>query len=49
MWPAFVEGPAGWEIVFNEAPRQDCLDHIERSMTDMRPKSLVDAMAGNGV
>ncbi|MFE0491031.1 MULTISPECIES: MbtH family protein [Streptomyces] len=44
LWPTFVDVPDGWEPVFGEAPRQACLDHIEENWTDMRPKSLVDAM-----
>jgi MbtH protein len=44
LWPTFVDVPDGWESVFGEAPRQACLDHIEENWTDMRPKSLVDAM-----
>ncbi|MEU1618656.1 MbtH family protein [Streptomyces sp. NPDC005722] len=47
LWPTFVDVPEGWEIAFGEASRQDCLDYIERTWTDMRPKSLVDAMGGN--
>ncbi|MEU8458170.1 MbtH family protein [Streptomyces griseoaurantiacus] len=44
LWPTFVDVPDGWESVFGEASRQACLDHIEANWTDMRPKSLVDAM-----
>lgn len=47
LWPTFIEVPQGWEIAFDEASRQDCLDFIERTWTDMRPKSLVDAMGSN--
>lgn len=47
LWPAFVDVPGGWEITFGEASRQDCLDYVERTWTDMRPQSLVDAMGGN--
>lgn len=47
LWPTFVDVPEGWEIAFGEASRQDCLDYVERTWTDMRPKSLVDAMGGN--
>ncbi|AWW35500.1 MbtH family protein [Streptomyces cadmiisoli] len=47
LWPTFVDLPGGWEIAFGEAPRQDCLEYVERTWTDMRPKSLVDAMGGN--
>ncbi|MDH6144072.1 MULTISPECIES: MbtH family protein [Kitasatospora] len=45
LWPVFAEVPAGWQKVFGEAARQDCLDYIEQNWTDMRPKSLIEAMA----
>lgn len=49
LWPTFVDAPDGWETVFGEAAREACLDFIERTWTDMRPQSLVDAMnAGSG-
>ncbi|MFD3312013.1 MbtH family protein [Streptomyces sp. NPDC058694] len=52
LWPTFVDVPNGWESVFGEAARQECLDFIEKTWTDMRPKSLIDAMnaglAGSG-
>ncbi|MEU8927917.1 MULTISPECIES: MbtH family protein [unclassified Kitasatospora] len=44
LWPVFTEIPAGWQQVFGEAGRQECLDYIENSWTDMRPKSLISAM-----
>lgn len=44
LWPVFVEVPAGWDKVFGETGRQECLDYIESSWTDMRPKSLIAAM-----
>lgn len=44
LWPHFIAVPDGWRVVFGEASRQDCLDHVERTWTDMRPKSLIDAM-----
>ncbi|WP_228561783.1 MbtH family protein [Catenulispora rubra] len=45
LWPAFIEVPVGWTSVFGEAARQECLDYIEANWTDMRPKSLIAAMA----
>lgn len=42
LWPEFAAVPAGWEIVFGVASRQECLDFIERSWTDMRPAVLQD-------
>jgi MbtH protein len=44
LWPTFVDVPGGWELVFGEAARQECLDFIEKTWTDMRPKSLINAM-----
>ncbi|MGW3045786.1 MbtH family protein [Kitasatospora sp. NPDC001159] len=45
LWPAFAEVPAGWDTVFGTAGRAACLEHIEQHWTDMRPQSLVAAMA----
>lgn len=44
LWPIFVDVPDGWTTVFGEAPRGECLEYIEKSWTDMRPKSLIEAM-----
>jgi len=49
LWPTFVDVPAGWEVVFGEASRADCLEHVEKSWTDMRPKSLIKAMEEDSV
>ncbi|MEU4178881.1 MbtH family protein [Streptomyces sp. NPDC026589] len=40
LWPAFVEVPAGWNVVVSDSTRQTCLDHIEKNWTDLRPASL---------
>lgn len=45
LWPTFAEVPAGWNRVHGPETRQSCLDYIDEQWTDMRPKSLVDAMA----
>jgi MbtH protein len=47
LWPIFAEVPEGWEVIFGEAQRQECLDFIEKSWTDMRPNSLIAAMESN--
>ena len=47
LWPVFVDVPDGWNAVFGEAGREECLDYIEKSWTDMRPKSLIAAMEKN--
>jgi MbtH protein len=44
LWPAFIEVPAGWTVVHGEDSRAACLDYVERNWTDMRPRSLVEAM-----
>lgn len=44
LWPTFVPVPAGWTVAHGPDTRQDCLDHIERNWTDLRPRSLVVAM-----
>ena len=41
LWPAFAAVPAGWRVAHGPAPRRQCLDHVERTWTDMRPASLV--------
>lgn len=44
LWPTFVEVPPGWSIAHPEDTRQACLDYITEHWTDMRPKSLIQAM-----
>jgi MbtH protein len=45
LWPSFREVPAGWKTVGPRGKRKECLDCIEANWTDMRPLSLVRAMA----
>jgi MbtH protein len=44
LWPNFISVPSGWSMVHGPGNRDDCLDYINRHWTDMRPKSLIDAM-----
>ncbi|MEA5361464.1 MbtH family protein [Amycolatopsis sp., V23-08] len=44
LWPESVDVPPGWTVTFGPSARQACLDHVEANWTDMRPKSLADAM-----
>ena len=44
LWPEFAEVPAGWTVVHGAADRQSCLDYVNEHWTDMRPKSLIEAM-----
>ncbi|GAA0247650.1 mycobactin NRPS accessory protein MbtH [Saccharothrix mutabilis subsp. mutabilis] len=45
LWPAFLQVPAGWRVVFGEQSRAACLAYVEENWTDLRPKSLREAMA----
>ncbi|ARF81721.1 MbtH family protein [Kitasatospora aureofaciens] len=45
LWPAFIDVPAGWTIAHGPDNRQACVDYVETNWTDMRPASLVAAMA----
>ncbi|MEU5404185.1 MbtH family protein [Streptomyces sp. NPDC005963] len=45
LWPVFADVPAGWRVAFGEASRSDCLEYVERNWTDLRPRSLREAMA----
>ncbi|MDR7173037.1 MbtH protein [Nocardia kruczakiae] len=47
IWPTFAEVPDGWDVVFGENSRQACIEYVEENWTDMRPKSLRDAMAAD--
>ncbi len=40
IWPADQESPPGWRDEETTGTRQECLDHIEKVWTDMRPLSL---------
>jgi MbtH protein len=44
LWPQFAEVPAGWTVVHGPHDRQQCLDFVEQNWTDMRPRSLAEAM-----
>jgi len=44
LWPAFADVPAGWRRAFGEAGRAECLAYVEEHWTDIRPKTLREAM-----
>jgi len=44
LWPSFAAVPGGWQVRFGPDNRQNCLDYVEKNWTDMRPRSLVEAM-----
>lgn len=47
LWPVFAVVPDGWRIVFGPGDRASAVDYVEESWSDMRPKSLADAMAAD--
>jgi MbtH protein len=46
VWPSEKPMPHGWREVGVEGAEEVCLRHIEQVWTDMRPKSLREAMGG---
>jgi MbtH protein len=46
LWPSFAPVPAGWTVVLADSSRADALAYVNEHWTDMRPKSLADAMDG---
>ncbi|WP_432140284.1 MbtH family protein [Streptomyces sp. bgisy084] len=43
LWPAFAEVPQGWTVALEESVRPECVEFINSSWTDMRPRSLREA------
>ena len=48
IWPDAREVPAGWRLEGTRGSREDCLEHIERTWTDMRPLSVRRALDVTG-
>ncbi|WP_435837769.1 MbtH family protein [Streptantibioticus parmotrematis] len=48
LWPAWRPLPAGWRDTGVHGDRQECLAHIERVWTDLRPLSVVRATEAAG-
>lgn len=46
LWPGFADVPAGWRTAHGPCSRESCVDFVEQSWTDMRPKSLRARTAG---
>ncbi|MFI6644567.1 MbtH family protein [Streptomyces sp. NPDC050504] len=47
LWPSHLDVPPGWATVHGPDDRAACAAHIETHWTDLRPRSLVLAMAGD--
>jgi len=46
IWDAGTAAPAGWHDAGFTGTKTDCLAHIERVWTDMRPRSVRTADHG---
>ncbi|MFE2585007.1 MbtH family protein [Streptomyces sp. NPDC059378] len=44
LWPQFADVPDGWNVVHGPDTHAACLEYVEGNWTDMRPRSLADAM-----
>jgi MbtH protein len=44
IWPEGRPLPAGWHDAGFAGPEEECLAHIDQVWTDMRPRSLREAM-----
>lgn len=44
VWPLGRDRPAGWREEGTIGTKEECLQHIESTWTDMRPRSLREAM-----
>jgi MbtH protein len=47
LWPLANDVPAGWRPTGTTGSKQECMDHVDRVWTDMRPRSLRERMASD--
>ena len=45
LWPTFATVPDGWDVVFGEASRAECLDYVNENWTDILPLLARKAVA----
>ena len=45
LWPLDIPVPGGWQVSYVGQSRQDCLAYVDIAWADMRPESLIRAMA----
>jgi MbtH protein len=48
IWPQYRDNPLGWRDEGKVGLKAECLDHIQKVWTDMRPLSLRKHLAQNG-
>jgi MbtH protein len=44
LWPSYLDVPSGWAVVHGPTDRETAVRYVDEHWTDMRPKSLVEAM-----
>lgn len=47
LWSAAIAIPDGWTADGFSGGREDCMAHVDRVWTDLRPRSLRESMAEN--
>jgi MbtH protein len=47
LWPESIKVPAGWAVAKTADTRDACVAFVEENWTDMRPNSLIKAMAAS--
>lgn len=40
LWPAFLNIPEGWSVIYGEESRKNCLEYINVNWIELQPKSL---------
>lgn len=45
LWPQHIAVPQGWTVALPVSDRAACTAYIETHWVDMRPRSLVEALA----
>ncbi|KKK07579.1 MbtH family NRPS accessory protein [Micromonospora sp. HK10] len=46
LWPRHKQVPAGWRETGCAGSREECLAFVERTWTDLRPRSVREHLAG---
>ncbi|WP_018348687.1 MbtH family protein [Longispora albida] len=44
LWPVFAAVPGGWAQVSGPDSKEACVAYVEANWTDLRPRSLAEAM-----
>jgi len=47
LWPGYLKVPDGWTQTGTRGSREECLEYVNQTWTDMRPKSLRTQMEGS--